>query len=141
MEPLNERKIMEKIAVVDDDPSIVEVFSHMLTVFGYQPCPFIDPEEALDRIPREDPLPSLILLDLMMVPITGLQFLEARRKNETLQKIPVIIVSAWDLPEEDRRRFDEEIACVIRKPIHPRDLAKQIRTVLDGGKNPGTAPQ
>ena len=75
----------------------------------------------------------------MMVPITGLQFLEARRKNVTLQGIPVIIVSAWDLPEADRQRFGPEISCVIRKPIHPNDLVKQIRAVLDCGKTPGTA--
>jgi len=121
---------MEKIAVIDDDPSIVEVFSQTLSFFGYDPCPFTDPAVALTSLPREDPPPSLILLDLMMTPITGLQFLEERKKNASLQGIPVIIVSAWDLPEEDRRRFSSEITGVISKPVHPRDLAEHIRTVL-----------
>ncbi|HVP96780.1 response regulator [Methanoregula sp.] len=124
---------MEKIAVIDDDPSIVEVFSDMLTAFDFQPSPYLNPVEALERIPGEKPLPSLILLDLMMVPITGLQFLEERRKNETLKAIPVFIVSAWDLPEDDRKRFGSEISCVIRKPILPKDLVNLIRTKLDRG--------
>jgi CheY-like chemotaxis protein len=131
---------MEKIAVVDDDPSIVEVFSQMLSVFGFQPSPYTNPEEALGCIPKEDPLPALILLDLMMVPITGLQFLEERRKNEILKAIPVCIVSAWDLPEEDRKRFGPEIARVIRKPIHPKDLAEQIRAELAHRKEQHTEP-
>jgi CheY-like chemotaxis protein len=121
---------MEKIAVIDDDPSIVEVFSDMLKAFDFQPCTYLNPVEALERIPGEKPLPSLILLDLMMVPITGLQFLEERRKNETLKSIPVFIVSAWDLPNEDRTRFGPEISCVIRKPILPKDLVEKIRTEL-----------
>lgn len=132
---------MEKVAVVDDDPSIVDVFSHMLSVYGYEPCPFTNPQAALDDLPRENPLPALILLDLMMTPITGLQFLEERKKNATLKGIPVIIVSAWDLPDEDRQRLGPEISCVIRKPVHPQALADQIRTVIDKTKSPGEPPR
>jgi CheY-like chemotaxis protein len=122
---------MDKIAVVDDDPDIVEVFSQMLSVFGFHPCPFTNPVEALENISKEKPLPSLILLDLMMIPITGLQFLEERRKNEILKTIPIFIISAWDLPDDDRKRFGSEIASVLRKPITPKDLVEKIRAELD----------
>jgi len=125
---------MDKIAVIDDDPSIVEVFSQALTFFGYDTCSFTDPSSALASLPREDPVPGLILLDLMMSPMTGLQFLEEQKKSASLQGIPVIIVSAWDLPEEDRERFGRVIADVIRKPVHPRELAGRIRTVLNREK-------
>ena len=124
---------MDKIAIIDDDPSIVEVFSQALTFFGYDTCPFTDPSAALASLPREEPVPGLILLDLMMSPMTGLQFLEEQKKSASLRRIPVIIVSAWDLPAGDRERF-KVIADVIRKPVHPRELAGRIRTVLDREK-------
>ncbi|ABS56330.1 response regulator receiver protein [Methanoregula boonei 6A8] len=131
---------MDKIAVIDDDPSIVEVFSQTLTFFGYDTCTFTDPAVALASLPCEDPAPSLILLDLMMSPITGLQFLEEQKKSTSINGIPVIIVSAWDLPPEDRQRFGGVIADVIRKPVHPRDLAGCIQTALDREKT-GSADQ
>jgi CheY-like chemotaxis protein len=121
---------MVKIAVIDDDPSIVDVFCHMLTVFGFEPDPFTNPKEALERIPLEDQLPSLILLDLMMTPITGLQFLEERRKIPRLKDIPVFIVSAWDVPDEDRVRYARDFCDVIRKPIFPQDMAGKIKRKL-----------
>jgi CheY-like chemotaxis protein len=121
---------MVKIAVIDDDPAIVDIFSHMLTIYGYEPEPFTDPDAALARIPLEEELPSLILLDLMMTPMTGLQFLEKRRKIERMKDIPVFIVSAWDIPDEDRVRYAGDFCEVIRKPVFPRDLEEKIRRTL-----------
>ncbi len=60
---------MEKIALVDDDPDILEVFTQFIAFFGYSPLPFQDPQEALKKIPAENPAPALILLDLVMTPI------------------------------------------------------------------------
>jgi CheY-like chemotaxis protein len=131
---------MEKVAIVDDDSTIVDVFSHMLSFYGYEPSPYTDPSEALAKIPHEDPLPSLILLDLMMVPITGFQFLEERRKNELLKEIPVLIVSAWDVPEEDRHKYAADYSGIIKKPIFPKDMNEKIRNVL-GRRDPGKDPE
>lgn len=129
---------MEKIAVIDDDQSIVDVFSQTLAFFGYDTCAFTDPAEALERLPREDPMPDVILLDLMMSPMTGFQFLEELKKCAPLNGIPVIIVSAWDLAEENLEYFKEIIADVIKKPVHPRELEERIRSVLDKEKNQGS---
>ena len=122
---------MQKIGIIDDDPSIVDVFTQMLTIFGYVPSPYTDPSVALKSLPNEKPLPNLILLDLMMEPITGLQFLDEKLKNPVLKGIPVIIVSAWDLSEEDRLKYATAISDVIRKPVHPKDLVNKIQTVID----------
>jgi CheY-like chemotaxis protein len=124
---------MVKIAVIDDDPSIVDVFCTMLRFFGYEPDPYTDPAEALKRIPEEEELPALILLDLMMTPITGLQFLEEKRKIARLKDIPVFIVSAWDVPDEDRVRYAKDFCEVIRKPFFPKDIAEKITRELRQG--------
>ncbi|OPX64440.1 response regulator [Methanoregula sp. PtaB.Bin085] len=122
---------MVRIAIIDDDPSIVDVYSNMLTFFGYEPVAYTDPSEALTKIPLEEHLPSLILLDLMMTPLTGLQFLEKRRTIGRLKDIPVFIVSAWDVPDEDRRKYAGDFCEIVRKPVFPRDLAEMIRKTLE----------
>ena len=121
---------MIKIAVIDDDPAIVDVYATMLSFFGYEPMVFTDPTDALARIPQEETLPSLILLDLMMTPMTGLQFLEKRRGISRLKDIPVFIVSAWDVSDDDRVRYAGDFCEVIRKPVFPRDLAEKIARKL-----------
>jgi two-component system, OmpR family, phosphate regulon response regulator PhoB len=118
---------MEKIALVDDDPAILEVFTYFIDSFGYQPLPFQDPVEALKKIPDEEPAPALILLDLMMTPITGLQFLEERRQIARLATIPVMIVSAWGLSEEDMKKYEGDICGTIKKPVQFKDL----RAIID----------
>ena len=138
---------MEKIALVDDDPVILEVFTHFIELFGYVPLPFLNPVEAIKKIPEEDPAPALILLDLMMTPITGLQFLEERRQIARLASIPVMIVSAWDISERDQENYRNDIAGIIKKPIMPKEMQKiisnQIATHrMDTGKAtipPGSA--
>jgi CheY-like chemotaxis protein len=122
---------MVKIAVIDDDPAIVDVFCNMLRFFGYEPDPYTNPAEALVRIPQEEELPALILLDLMMTPITGLQFLEEKRKIGRLKNIPVFIVSAWDVPDEDRVKYAKDFCDIIRKPVFPRDIAEKIARGLN----------
>ena len=129
-------KTMVKIAVVDDDPSIVDVYSSMLSFFGYEPVAYIDPSAALERMPAEEPLPALILLDLMMTPITGLQFLEKRRTIDRLKDIPVIIVSAWDVPPEDRVRYAGDFCEIIRKPVFPHELAEKIERRIRQERTP-----
>jgi len=121
---------MEKIALVDDDPDILEIFTHFIKVFGYIPLPFQDPVNALKMIPEEDPAPSLILLDLMMTPITGLQFLEERRQISQLAKIPVMIVSAWGLNEHDLEKYGKDIAGTVQKPVLLKDLREIINNQI-----------
>ena len=117
---------MEKIALVDDDPDILEVFTQLIAFFGYVPLPFQDPQEALKKIPAENPAPALILLDLVMTPITGLQFLEERRKNPQLASIPVMIVSAWGRGEQDLKTYSKDIAGTIQKPVQLVELREII---------------
>ncbi len=118
------------IAIVDDDPYIVEVFAVTFEHAGHSVLPFTDPQEALEKLPHL--APDIILLDLMMTPITGLQFLDEWRKLESLRDVPVIILSAWDVSSEDREKYASVIARVIRKPILPRALLETVRELCPG---------
>lgn len=125
---------METIAIVDDDPYIVEVFCLTFERAGYSVLGFTDPVEALEAIPTKRV--SLLILDLMMSPITGLQFLDERRKDRALSEIPVLILSAWDLSPEERKEYADDIAGIIRKPVMPRTLVEMaggfLKTEQDG---------
>ena len=116
-----------EIMVIDDDPGIREVLTLFLQKFGYVPLVFDNAVSALECLATRRP--SLILLDLMMEPMNGLQFLEELGKRyDRNKRIPVLILSAYGLPEDDRNRHRDWIAGVLKKPILPSDLRREIET-------------
>ena len=119
---------MARIAIVDDDPYIVEIFTLAFERAGYLISAFTDPAEALQALSQNNT--DLIILDLMMTPITGIQFLEKRREDHRLRSIPVLILSAWDLTDEDREKFSGDITGFVRKPILPRELIKKVDSIM-----------
>ena len=124
-EPLMAHEIM----VIDDDPDIREVLTLFLRKFGYVPLVFDSAAVALDCLVNRRP--SLILLDLMMEPMSGIQFLEELGKRfPTGGRIPVLILSAYALSDDDKNRFRDWIAGVLKKPILPSDLRREIETRL-----------
>ena len=81
------------ILLVDDDPNIRALLSDMLIHAGYVVATAADGQVALEYL-RNAPLPHLILLDLMMPGMNGLQFRVAQVNDARLAAIPVIVMTA-----------------------------------------------
>ena len=81
---------------------------------------------ALERVAES--IPSLILLDLMMPKVDGFAFVDALRANAPWQKIPVVVITALDLSEEDRQRLSGRVDRIMHEGTLATDLlAKEIR--------------
>ena len=78
-----------KIMLVEDDQPILDMMEILLKRIGYEPVLVPDVKDALERV-RTDP-PALILLDIMMSPINGWQFLETLRNEYQIRELPVIL--------------------------------------------------
>lgn len=114
------------ILVVEDDEETREMMRRMLERGGWQ----VDEAEngcvALERV--EANLPDLILLDLMMPQMDGFQFIEALRQHREWRTIPVIVVTAKVLEEEDRRRLNGYVQTILEKGAYSREeLMEQVR--------------
>lgn len=82
---------MARILVVDDEPSCRGPLSKLLELEGYETDTAADGVEAMDRLAQR--LPDLILLDLLMPRMDGVQVLESIRGDERLKNLPVIVVT------------------------------------------------
>jgi len=82
------------VLVVDDDPDIRDALGRVLELEGYQVRFAENGKDALDKL-ESSPRPSVILLDLMMPVMNGLDFLERLRANARIAETPVIIASAF----------------------------------------------
>ena len=116
---------MSKILVVDDEPSIVDVLMYNLTKAGHQPIVARDGEQALHRARAERP--DLVILDLMLPGIDGLEVCRALRKDGDL---PIIMLTAKD--EEVDRVVGLEMGAddYIVKPFSTRELMARVKAVL-----------
>lgn len=118
----------EKVMIIDDNDRVLRITGLLIRSFGYTPITINDPREGL-RLISEDP-PSLILLDLMMSPMDGSQFLDERRKIPGALDIPVMICSAWRLTEEELAPYKDEIVGIITKPVEPAQLREILKEHL-----------
>ncbi len=84
---------------------------------------------ALARL--ESVTPGVILLDLMMPEMDGLEFLEAMRGELRWREIPVVVLTSKDLTEEERVRLQGGVQRILQKGTHPREeLVREVRRLL-----------
>ena len=115
--------------VVDDDESTILTVQHHLKHEGYQN--FISttrPREAIDMLRQRGP--DVVLLDIRMPEISGLDILRAKELDSSLEHIPVIVLTATTDPGVKRRALDLGAMDFLPKPVDPNDLAPRVRNAL-----------
>jgi len=115
-----------RILVIDDDADILNLFSDFLKKEGYGVTSFLDPLKALEEIHRRPQRYSIIITDVRMPGISGIELI--RRIRKINHDIKVIIISAFELNGEDLRniRYDN----FMEKPVHMQYLAQTIEKIL-----------
>jgi signal transduction histidine kinase/DNA-binding response OmpR family regulator len=108
-----ERGCTAPVLVVDDDPDNRALTRGYLTRAGWN---VIEAENGLVALERfRENRPSLILLDLMMPVMDGFQFLEELNRSGQRDGVPVVVLTAKDLTEEDRARLNGGVARILQK--------------------------
>ncbi len=123
-------KMNEKLVlVVDDERDIVEIVCELLQGAGYQTTVAYDGRQALEKIAHRQP--DLIVTDIKMPLVDGLQILEHVRADPSLASIPVIILTATQVMREARERFRKlGIYGWIAKPFEPEELLATVEQAL-----------
>ncbi len=119
---------MKTILVVDDEPGIVQIARDYLDRAGFRVITAGDGESAL-RLARAE-RPSLLVLDLMLPGMDGLDVTRAVRQDPAISKLPIIMLTAR--VEETDRLIGLELGAddYITKPFSPRELVARVRAVL-----------
>ena len=118
----------ERILIVDDEAAIREMISIALDLAGF------DTIEAEDAIAAHhkivDERPSLILLDWMLPGMTGIELCRRIKRDETLNEIPVIMLTARGDEDHKIQGLDSGADDYITKPFSTRELVSRIKAVL-----------
>lgn len=120
-----------KILVVDDDPDIRETIVDALAGEGYDVISAVDGLDALELLRNQEQSPSLILLDLMMPRMNGMELWKEIAHVETWARIPIVVVSA----NAQGRAHAATMSAVgyLRKPMQLRELFSAVAQFVAKG--------
>ncbi len=122
----------ESILYVDDEPSIAKIGKRHLESLGYATEAVTDPEKALEFIQENPEKFDLVITDMAMPYMTGEQLI-----TEILQirhDLPTIICTGYSSKISEAEAHQIGAHSYIMKPINKRELAHEVRTVLDNAK-------
>ena len=121
---------LRRILSVDDDPDLRKIITMSLQDVGgfvVQAC--ASGKEAIEKAPAFDP--QLILLDVMMPGMDGLETLTALRRDPRLAKTAVVFITANVKPGDEARFMDLGAVDIIAKPFDPMHLHERINTIWE----------
>jgi len=119
---------MIKILVVDDDPDIIEILRYNLSLAGYQVKSAFNGKEAVKKAKLF--LPEIILLDIMMPEMDGIEACTQIKSLPSLKKTMIIFLSARSEDFTQIAAFDAGGDDYISKPVKPKILLSKIRSVV-----------
>jgi len=118
-----------RIAIIDDEPFNIRAIQKFLQYAGYQE--FVttpDPAEAIKLILQGSP--DLVLLDIMMPVINGLDILRAIRTTNAIKHLPVLIVTSVENPKVKQEALELGATDFLQKPVDPNELIPRVRNTL-----------
>lgn len=128
MKNMREDHAAKKILIVDDEPDILEFLRYNLRKEGYEVVTAHDGKAALLMAEREKP--NLIVLDIMMPELDGVETCRILRKNKAFEHTPIAFLTARDEDFSQITALDVGGDDYITKPIKPRVLISRINALL-----------
>lgn len=116
------------ILVVDDEQDILDLIEYNLKIEGFEVLKAENGQEGIQLV--KDHKPDLVLLDIMMPEMDGLEVCERLRRDETVSMIPIIFLTARDDEKTEVEGLNLGADDFITKPISTRKLLSRIKAVL-----------
>jgi CheY-like chemotaxis protein len=123
---------MLKILLIEDDAIEVMKFIKVVETLGedHQIVEAKNGEEAWDTLNSGKQLPDIIVLDLNMPKVNGVEFLASLKKDDTLKYIPAVVLTTSNNPKDILECYKIGIAGYILKPLKYEDYVSRIMKVL-----------
>lgn len=124
----NMKKKDIRILLVDDEPDILEIVSYNLTAEGYE---VFTAKNGLDGVAKaKKKQPHLVILDVMMPEMDGIEACELLRKTSGLENIVIVFLTARGEDYSQMAGFDAGADDYITKPIKPKVLVSKVNALL-----------
>ena len=116
--------------IIEDEPDAAEMFAEMMRVNGFRVVKMSSSAPAIPMLTQEKP--DVVILDVMMPDISGLEVLRYVRREPALSAIPVIVVSAKSMPSDIKIGLEAGASLYLTKPVGFLDLKQAVEQVMQG---------
>jgi len=128
----------QRILVVDDEPDVTELVKYKLEQEGYV-CEVLNDPLAFVGVAR-DFQPHLMVLDIMMPELNGLQLCRIARSDPAMKGTPIIFLTARGEAEDRVKGLETGADDYVAKPFNTKELMLRIGKILNRGGQPAAAP-
>jgi CheY-like chemotaxis protein len=116
------------VLIIEDEADAAELFAEMMRVSGFRVRKTSSSTPAIDMMIDEKP--DVVLLDIMMPEVSGLDILRKMRRDPALANIPVVVVSAKSMPADIKIGMDAGASIYLTKPVGFLELKEAVERVL-----------
>lgn len=118
----------QTVLIIEDEKNIVELIAYNLEQEGFRILSALKGDEGLEKARRQNP--DLILLDLMLPELSGLEICNILKRNERTAKVPIIMLTAKNQEADKVVGLELGADDYVTKPFSPRELVARIKAVL-----------
>ena len=129
---------MKRVLIIEDDKDIVELVRYNLANEGFQVSAAFDGSAGLSTLKKTPP--DLLLLDLMLPKLSGLDICREIRRDDSLNRLPILMLTARG--DEADRVVGLEMGAddYVTKPFSPRELLARVKALLRRAEPPAIRP-
>ena len=121
-----------KILVVEDNALNIKLFCDLLTAHGHLCEPVSDSRDAIETARRF--VPDLVITDIQLPHVSGIELMELLRADETLGKVPIMAVTAYAAQGDDERIRAAGAQSYVSKPISVVRFVEAVEALLEAGR-------
>jgi two-component system cell cycle response regulator DivK len=125
---------LAKILIVEDNALNIKLFCDLLAAHGHEPEAVTDSRNALDA--AREFRPDLVITDIQLPHVSGLELIRLIRKDEQLSDIPIMAVTAYSTSEDEERIRSAGAQAYVSKPISVMRFAQTVDELLAGKHEP-----
>ncbi len=122
---------VKKLLIVDDEADFLETAAQRLSFEGFDVVEALDGDTALAILAKSDP-PDMVLLDIMMPRLNGIEVFKKMRSDPRTSKTPVIFLTVWDDLVEDTSIRSDPYCTTLFKPFEFDALVKLMQEIFEG---------
>ncbi len=116
--------MQKTVMIIEDEPDAADLFAEMMRLNGYRVLKTYSGAPAMALIAQEKP--DLIILDIMMPGVSGIEVMHFLHQDSRFATIPVVVVSARATPADIRAGMDAGAAVYLTKPVSYTDLKNAV---------------
>jgi len=122
---------LAKILIVEDNALNVKLFCDLLAAHGHEPQAVTDSRQAMDA--AHDFSPDLVITDIQLPHVTGLDLIKMLREDEELSDVPIMAVTAYSAQGDEERIRAAGAQAYVSKPISVMRFAQTVDDLLHAG--------